>query len=238
MATKAVKKQDDQLPAYIKQGAGRGNENVTSDDIQIPRISVLQALSPQIKKSDPEYIEGAEQGIIFNVLTGELYPDGIQFVPVFFEKDHLVWKTRKSGGGLIARCASAQEAQALANSDDTYEYVEAPNHICILLKSDGTPDCEVSIPMPTSKQKVSRRLNSLIRLNQGDRFSRVYKLLAVEDESPSGEYWNLAVENVGFPQEEAYLAAEVLYDSITSGAKKYSTDYSDSQEGSEKAAEY
>lgn len=229
MATKkaVAKKKEDQMPAHIKQdGAGRGNENVGSEDVQIPRISLLQDLSPQIKKAKPEYIEGAEAGVIFNVLTGDLFKDGLEFIPVFFEKDHLVWKTRKSGGGLVARCDTGQEAQALADTDETYEYVESPNHVSILLK-DGVPDCEVSIPMATSKAKVSRRLNSLIRLNQGDRFSRVYKLLAVEDESPSGEYWNFAVENVGWPNEESYLAAETLYESITSGRKRYQTDYSD-----------
>lgn len=226
MARKAVAKKD-QLPAYIKQdGPGRGSENVTSDDVQIPRISVLQDLSPQIKDNKPEYIPGAKPGMIFNVLTGELFPDGLEFVPVFFEKDHLVWKTRKSGGGLVARCDTPQEAQALADTKEEYEYVESPNHISLLVK-DGNSDCEVSIPMATSKAKVSRRLNSLIRLNQGDRFSRVYKLIAVEDESPSGEYWNFAVENVGWPSEEVYLAGEALYDSITSGRKRYTTDYSD-----------
>ncbi len=226
-AKKAVAKKEDQVPAYLKQdGAGRGNENVESQDVQIPRISLLQDLSPQIKEKNAEYIDGAKPGMVFNVLTGELFPDGLEFVPVFFEKDHLVWKTRKSGGGLVARCETPQEAQALADTEATYEYVESPNHVCILMK-DGEPDCEVSIPMATSKAKVSRRLNSLIRLNQGDRFSRVYKLLAVEDESPSGEYWNFAVENVGWPSEPAYLAAETLYDSITSGRKRYTTDYSD-----------
>ena len=57
---KAVAEKKDQAPAHIRQGEGRGNENVGTEDIQIPRISVLQALSPQIKKSDPSYIEGAE----------------------------------------------------------------------------------------------------------------------------------------------------------------------------------
>jgi uncharacterized protein YhfF len=233
-----VAKKADQMPAYIKQEEGRGSENVTTDDVQIPRISLIQDLSPQIKATKPEYIEGAKPGMVFNVLTGELYPDGLKFVPTFFEKDHLVWKIRKAGGGLIARCETAQEAQALADTKEEYEYVEAPNHISILLDADGNPECEVSIPMATSKAKVSRRLNSLVRLNGGDRFSRVYKLISVEDESPSGEYWNFAIENVGWPSEEAYLAAEKLYDQITSGTKRYSTDYSDAKEGSEAESEY
>lgn len=239
MAKQAVTKKDDQVPAYIKQeDAGRGSENVTSDDVQIPRISVIQDLSPQIKENKSEYIVGAKPGMVFNVLTGELYLDGLQFVPVFFEKDHLVWKTRKSGGGLVARCETAQEAQALADTKEEYEYVEAPNHISILVDAEGNPTHEVSIPMATSKAKVSRRLNSLVRLNGGDRFSRVYKLIAVEDESPSGEYWNFAVENVGWPSEDTYLAAETLYDQISSGTKRYTTDYSDEEEKSSEKSEY
>ncbi len=235
---KAVAKKEDQMPAHIKQGEGRGSENVGTEDVQIPRISVLQALSPQIDKTAPEFIEGAEIGTIFNVLTGDLYADGISFIPVYFEKDHLVWKTRKSGGGLVARCESAQEAQALADTDPNYEYIESPNHICILLNADGEPNYEVSIPMATSKAKVSRRLNSMVRLNQGDRFSRVYKLLPVPDESPSGKYWNFAVENVGWPSEPAYLAAEKLYEAISTGRKRFSTDYSDTEEKETADSEY
>jgi hypothetical protein len=225
MAAKKAVAKADQVPAHIRQDSNRGSENVESQDVQIPRISVLQDLSPQIKKDKPEFIPGAEVATIFNVLTGELYPEGLEFVPVYFEKDHLVWKTRKAGGGLIRRCDSAEEAAELAATNEVYEYIESPNHVCILLK-DGMPDCEVSIPMAVGKAKVSRKLNSLVRLNGGDRFSRVYKLSVVPDEGQGGEYYNFAVDNVGWADEAAFGAAEKLYESIT-GGKARRTDYSD-----------
>ena len=43
------------------------------DDITIPRVDVLQALSPQRKKTNAEYIEGAEEGMLFNTVTKQLY---------------------------------------------------------------------------------------------------------------------------------------------------------------------
>jgi len=56
----------DDRPDYISDESHRGSEDVGMDDIILPRIDVIQALSPQIKKSDAKYIEGAEQGKIYN----------------------------------------------------------------------------------------------------------------------------------------------------------------------------
>ena len=43
---------------YEGASSGGGLEEVTSEDIQIPFLRVLQALSPQIKKSDPSIVTG------------------------------------------------------------------------------------------------------------------------------------------------------------------------------------
>ena len=44
-------------PDWLKKGSA-GSEDVGVKDMILPRIDVLQALSPQIKKSDPAYIQG------------------------------------------------------------------------------------------------------------------------------------------------------------------------------------
>lgn len=82
--------------------AGAGFENVTADDLIVPRLTILQSLSPQLKKSESSYIEGAEVGNICEVGTGAIFPDGILFVPVYYRKDYLEWAPRNSGGGLVA----------------------------------------------------------------------------------------------------------------------------------------
>lgn len=227
MATKQVAKKEAQMPAYINQDGNRGSENVSSEDMQLPRISVLQDLSPQTKKNKGEYIEGAEPGFVFNNLTGELYTDGMLFIPVFFQKQYLVWKDRKSGGGLAGVFDNLQDAEREAATDETYEVNPTPTHIVVILNEDGSVAGEATIPMPSSKLKVSRKFNSLVRMNGGDRFSRTYRLSAVEDESPSGEYWNFRIDNEGWPTEEAYRHAENLYMQIAEGDVKVSTDYSD-----------
>ncbi|MEY2824474.1 MAG: Vibrio phage, partial [Pseudomonadota bacterium] len=81
-----------------KTGA-RGAENVSTDDMIIPRIELVQALSPARNKKDAAYVEGAEEGMLFNNVTRELYGEFVLVIPVYYVKQYLVWKDRKQGGG-------------------------------------------------------------------------------------------------------------------------------------------
>ena len=67
--------------------------------------------------------------------------------------------------------------------------------------------------------KVSRKFNSLVRLSGGDRFSRSYMVVSVEDEGAQGEYQNINLIQDGYPSQEVYQKAEALYTAISSGEK-------------------
>ena len=71
--------------------------------MQIPFIRVIQALSPQIKKSDLSFIEGASQGDLFNTVTGEVWDGekGINVIPCYQETKHLEFVPRDQGGGFV-----------------------------------------------------------------------------------------------------------------------------------------
>lgn len=224
MATskKAVAKKDAKLPSYIKQGENRGNENVQSEDLQLPLLGLLQALSPQVNKKKDEYIQGAEVGMLFNTLTGELYEDGLDFTPVSFVKRFLVWVDRKkdqNGGlrGVFDTEAAAETFVEEQEDEDKLEIVATAEHLILL--DDGT---EMILSLGKSKMKVSRKFNSLVRLNGGDRFSRRYHISSVDDESAQGEYQNFSISNAEdiYPSEDVYNKAEKLYEAISSGVQK------------------
>lgn len=208
---------EDKLPSYIKQsGESRGNENISAEDIQLPRINILQALSPQINEKKDDYIEGSKPGMIFNTLTGQLYSSAVAITPVYFTKKYLVWVDRKidSKGGLKGIFDDLLEAEKFLYDQpdkEKLEIVPTAEHLAVL--DDGT---EVIVSMAKSKMKVSRKLNSLIRLNGGDRFSRRYILSTVDDESSKGEFKNFSVSPGGFPSEQVYLKAENLFNSVVS----------------------
>ena len=213
--------QTDQMPAWLNPSSHRGSEDVTSKDIILPRIDVLQALSPQIKKSDPQYIEGSEQGIIFNTLSGELYGDSITFIPVVFKREFIVWQDRKSGGGFRGAFPTeerAEQERQMQENPDGHEVVETHVHFILLTHEDGRLE-EAVLSLSKSKRKVSRKLNSLVQMIPGDRFARAYKLTALEVDGPKGEYWSFDVTNIGYVNENAWKRGQEAYEAIQRGER-------------------
>lgn len=216
-----------EVPDFLRnQTSTRGAEEVGAGDLIIPRLEVVQSLSPCRKKSDAAYIEGAEEGMLFNNVTRELYGTEVAVVPVYFRKQFLLWKDRKKGGGTNGyRGAFPSEVEArqaiMALGEDDIEVVETNEHFCLLVQGASGKTEEIVLSMAKSKMKVSRKWNSLIRMNGGDSFSRVYKVSGIsETNARNEEFFNFGISNMGYVTEAIYKKAEALYEQIVSGAVK------------------
>src|SRR5687768_6899489 len=77
-----------------------GFENVTSKDLIIPRLTILQGLSPQVTQGKPEFDPNAKVGDVYDVGLQERFPNGVVFIPVLYSKAYLEWAPRNSGKGL------------------------------------------------------------------------------------------------------------------------------------------
>ena len=82
-----------------------GFEDEDAGDMIIPRVKVIQTLSPERKEGS------AAEGDIINSLTKEKY-NGKKFIPVFKFNNNVEWKDRSDGGGIkcIARDGKMGEA--------------------------------------------------------------------------------------------------------------------------------
>lgn len=113
MAKNAVQTVEDEGPKalalasnlldMVSADAGAGLNDMGADDFAIPRIGIIQSLSPQRQAAKPEYIEGCVEGQIFENVTKKLWKgsEGIVVVPVAYQPTYLEWKPRESGGGLV-----------------------------------------------------------------------------------------------------------------------------------------
>jgi len=217
----------EEMPDWMKDMGedSRGNEGITKEDLVIPRLSIIQAISPELDEKDPAYIEGAKNGMMFNTLTKKLYAE-VLIIPIVYEKKYLLWRDRKKGGGFGGQYDTEKEANAAimdTEEPDEWEATDTPTHLCLVV-SDGKP-FEIAIPMPKSKAKVSRQFNSTIRLLGGPRFSRVYKISVVDDKNNAGEkFKNFRVDSAGFPNQELFKLAEKLYEDLSTGAVSYKVD--------------
>lgn len=224
-----------ELPAYLvgKSGGARGMEDVTSNDVIIPRLEVVQSLSPARDKTSPLYIAGSEEGMFYNNVTRELYGPEVMVVPVVYKKQWLIWKDRKvaggGAGGFRGACSTELEAKQRLmgelSEEQGLEVVETAQHFCYLLRGDGRME-EIVLSMAKSKLKVSKRWNSLMRIAEDDCFTRVYKVTAVVEQNAKGDkFQNINISNAGYAPEAVYLKAEKLYAQISKGGVVVSNDY-------------
>ncbi len=92
MSNEIMKKEADELA--VQGNMPMGFEDEESDDIIIPRVKVIQALSPERKEKI------ADEGDIINSLTKERL-NGKIFVPVFKFNNNVLWRDRNDGGGIV-----------------------------------------------------------------------------------------------------------------------------------------
>lgn len=231
-------------PSWMGEGT-RGSEEVTIQDITIPRLSMIQDLSPQRKTNKAEYIEGAEEGMLFNTVTNELYPKSVLFVPVYFRLEWLIWKHRDAGGGLQGVYPTQEEAvaavgehplagQTTDKGEPVLEIQDTAQHFGLLLDPNSPADnpraTEIVISMSKSQLKPSRQFNSQIRIAGGDRWERMYRFSAVQVDGARGEYYNWKVEQLGFVSEGVFAQAEALYESVKSGQRDVERDSTATEE--------
>lgn len=216
------------VPDYIRLDQSRGNENVTREDLQVPRLQVVQALSPELDEESSRFIPDVRAGYLVNVLTGEWWGrEGLLLVPVYFSRQYMLWKVRTAGGGLLGVFEQRPDAEIAARRypEDQVEVVDTPTNICLLVTEDGTAGSEIAISLAKSKFKVSRKWNSLIRLAGGDRFSRAYRVTSVKEKRGNDDFYNFNILPEGWAPRHTYNQALELYEGITAGIVKPNVDH-------------
>ncbi len=90
---------------YLLEDFGAGTENMTAASYAIPRVVMLQALSPAVT-AGPGQIDGAEVGMIMENVSETMWDgaEGILFLPISYRLTYLNWWPRNSnkGKGFIA----------------------------------------------------------------------------------------------------------------------------------------
>lgn len=149
--------------------AGMGFETVTSKNMAIPFIKLLQALSPQVKKGGSK-IEGAEVGMFYNTVTQEVYGTQIRIVPCAFREQFIEW--RPDNGGL-EKIHSSSKVLEECTRDEKFRYI-LPNkneivqtalHYCVVVLPDGGM-CRCVVSLTKTQLKNSRKWISLMQSQQ------------------------------------------------------------------------
>ena len=221
-----VEKQTTALTAStaFQEDAGSGLENMTAEDFTIPRLKILQALSPEVNKIDGKYIENAASGDIVNPVTKELYTEesgGCLVLPVGYKRMFLEWQPRETGGGLVHQHLDASILSKTTKDKTGADILENGNYIQTsathyVLLIDGDSFQQVMITMAGTQLKKSRTWNSVmasVKVKSSDgriftppTYSHKYKLTTVAESNDRGTWFGWNIELVGaLGDEEMFL---------------------------------
>lgn len=227
----------DEVLAY----AGAGSENKTTKDYVIPRIAILQALSPQVIARNPKQIPGAESGMLFNTLTQEVFSGNIadnnlQVIPIYYTHNFFEWKPRESGGGLV-KIYSRAEGLALEKTTELDSknrrvlsnkniLVEAAQHLVKIVNAQTGEIFDAMISMSSTALKCSRQWNSIMGLNTVKRNGKtivlptfsVWYRVGTKPETRDGNTWNnWHIEPGGSVSRDLFSDSAHLYTQVSKG---------------------
>ena len=227
------------LPANMfEEDAAKGLGAIGQDDLALPFLKILGQLSPEVNKRDGKYVEGAEPGMIFNSVSGELYDGvkGLDVIPAFYKLEYIEWKDRGEGPGApVAIYDSSSDIMSKTKPDANYKdrlpngnYIEKTASHFVIITGDSPATALIS--MKSTQLKISRKWNSMMSgiklkgkngLYTPASFSHIYKLKTTQMSNDKGTWFGWEVSKVGpITDASIYQQAKTFSESISKGAVK------------------
>ena len=227
------------LPANVfEEDAAKGLGNIGQQDLALPFLKILGQLSPEVNKRDGKYVEGAEPGMIYNSVSGDLYDGakGIDVIPAYYKLEYVEWKDRGEGsGGPVAVHDSSSDIMSQTKADANFKdrlpngnYVEKTASHFVIITGDSPTTALIS--MKSTQLKISRKWNSMmsgIKLKGKNglftpaSFSHIYRLKTTQMSNDKGTWFGWDVSKAGpITDTGLYQQAKTFSDSISKGSVK------------------
>ena len=213
--------------AEAKQGDGLSN--VSTKDVMIPRIKLLQKMSPE---TDNESLPTAKAGQLFNSASQSVYdgPTGIRVGPCEYIRTYVEWAPEGTGNKAPVNIHPAtSNVMSLAKKSptdnrfylDNGNYVEeTANHIVLILDDNNNVESRGILTMKSSQLKKSRQWNYMMMtatMEGGGKtitppsYAIVYRLSTLQEETNGKKYYGWTVAKEGFvPTKEIFTTGEAF----------------------------
>lgn len=231
--------------------AGGGFEGTGREDMAIPFLSILQGLSPEVKRSEGAYIEGAFEGMLLNTVTKEVYDTTktkITVVPCAYVRTLVEWRVREKGGGFVGEHQPSWPDAATTERDDRGRDIlpngnqlnDTRTFYVYVVNEDGTFSPAVITMTSTQIKKAKQWLmqQNLLRLSSGGRpytppmFASKWTVETVPESNEKGSWFGWKFTHAGYlagPTDPLFVDAMAFHKSVTAGAVK--VDLAKSAEG-------
>lgn len=208
-----------ELDTYA-QYEGLGLENISNNDLIIPRITILQAMSPAVNADEPL----GRSGDIFNVTTNENYGRSINFVALAYWMNRTKWEgdigsdiecsaIDGSRGSKFGNCTTCK-FKNFSNDGEAPACTEFKNLLMIPFR-DISDILDSSWGLFSAKRAAIRSINRLLTaykmLSQGGKslpmFASVWEMKseAQQQKTGKGTYYTPGFRRLGFIPNELII---------------------------------
>ena len=219
-----------QSPASMQKHAGPGGVGV--GDVEIPRLKLLQASSPELTE-----FNNARQGEFWHSLINDRIGSSVRICPVYIDRRFILWRPREAGGGILARAddgnhwtpaeteftvklksghevkwrtartvaASRLDRRGSYNPNDPNSPPAATRMYSIVCSFPDRQDLPPAVViLQRAATKVATKLIGKLKVLRAPSFGVILEMASFKDKSPSGEFYNYAFEIVGPVEDRAF----------------------------------
>lgn len=229
----------DQLPDHIRGFTKAKIGNIDRTDLVIPRVKLLQALSPEI--TDFKCMPGQ----FWHTIAAQVMGAEVIGVPIVIRKSYILWAPRNDDRGILARAMDGVHWDQ-PGAEFTVRPKDSPNPVTYKLKEtvaesgldqfgSGIPGDAQSKPAASltynmlwyfpefpelspsviintrSSVKPMQQLLAKIEAKPVAHFVQLYKIGVVQQKGAEGPYFNYTYTGDGYADKETCGITEELY---------------------------
>lgn len=246
--TALAKTHDEDAPKWLQpvkeEDVVEGLENMRPGDLLVPRLVLLQALSPQVNEGDNI------AGQIINSITGEVWIDKDEkenFIPVYHYIEWIQWGDRDLKEGIIARSLDpngklaqmAMRAQKYTDSKGVEQFMVTEYHNIVTIFPEIDDKMPIIISCAKTNHKKGRKLLGLARYRgRYPLYAGQYSIQSNMEENQAGQkYYVFDFANAGWAAKELFEALKELYSQIKDAYDQRKL-FADQQDREHEAAEH
>ena len=221
-----------------------GFEETSSGDYMIPRLKVLQGMSPQCTDGKPEFNENLRPGMLFNNVSEEAYSGktGVYFIPSYYRQIGTLWDLTAdratSFRGMVDCAELASLLEHCAVDDKGNQIIQGGEYDGLGLSDtrewygilstteDFTTWTPILLSLVSTQIKKSKKWLTVarnIRMNGKpvNMWSQVYHITTAPEVYPAGTIAGTFIKHVGqVPNMEIFKEAAMFREMVRGGTAK------------------
>lgn len=199
-------------PAFIDDQPIEGFEGMTAKHTAIARLAVAQSMSKATKRANAAYIEGLQEGMLYNSLSREIYGESIDVIPLFFFTNRIMFKDLDQGGGILCMAPDGVSCQLnnggpclhgnFGPGGEKPECTEFFNYPALIIDKDGKPNDLIVLSFKSTAQKRAKDWNARMRQLRASMFLMKWRITADPDKKDKFDFFNVKFDFLGYVDQQ------------------------------------